>query len=153
LLPTNSVGTTRSVYLPSSWLESGFTSVSLGANGRIALAAGNNITLPAGGSFTAKADSIDIESSIIVPNRTIWMPGVFTLASADALSANIPVNPNSTISYSSGNLTIGAGITLSTAGLWTNDSSGTTLAPIAANGGPGITLGAYGDIDIGQGSV
>jgi hypothetical protein len=49
-------------------------------------------------------------------------------------------------------LTIGAGITLSAAGLWTNDAGATSLAPIASNGGT-ITLGAYGDIELGQGSV
>ena len=148
LLPTNSAGTTNSVYLPSSWLNSGFATIGLAANARISLPAGNSITLPAGGSFTAQANVVDIASSITVPAGTIAIPGAFTVTSV----AEMQTNPNASVSISAGLLTIAPGITLSAAGLWTNDVSGAPDAPIASNGGT-ITLGAYGDIDLGQGSV
>lgn len=150
LLPINAAGTTKSVYMPASWINSGFVSVNLGANAHISLAAGNNITLPAGGSFTAKADKVDMESSIIVPGGIIDLPGAFTVTSVGEMQQN----PNSSYSISSGNLTIGPGITLSTAGTWTNDvgARSLALAPIVSNGGT-IALGAYGDIDVGLGSV
>jgi filamentous hemagglutinin len=150
LLPANSAGTKNSVYMPASWLNSGFTTVNLAANGKISLPAGNNITMPAGGSITLKANAVDIESSIIAPDGTIALPGAFTLITANDMLAT--QNPNSSFSARSGQLTIGPDIILSTAGLWTNDAGATSLAPMATSGGK-ITLGAYGDIEIGQGSV
>ena len=38
LLPKNAAGTGNTVYLPSAWVSSGFTGVSLAANARILLA-------------------------------------------------------------------------------------------------------------------
>jgi hypothetical protein len=99
-------------------------------------------------SLSASANTVDIASSITAPGGTISFPGAFTFTSANELQ----VNPNASSSLRSGSLTIGAGVTLSTAGLWTNDVGATSLAPIASNGGT-IVLGAYGNIELGQGSI
>ena len=135
----------NSVYMPSSWLNSGVGSISLAANNDILLPAGNPISLPAGSSFSASANSVDIESSITAPGGTITLTGAYTT------SSSYVTDLNSNLSATSGLVTIGAGVTLSAAGAWTNNTDGATAA-IAANGGT-IAVNSYGNIDLGQGSV
>jgi filamentous hemagglutinin len=150
-LTSNSVPS-NSVYIPAAWLNSGLTNVNLGANAKISLPAGNAITLPAGGKFTANANTLDIASSIAAPGGSIALTGDYTSASSAVDSPTAPANPNGTHSANSSLVTIGAGITLSTAGAWVNDAAAVPAGPIAVDGGT-IAIASFGDITIGQGSV
>ncbi|MTD94380.1 filamentous hemagglutinin N-terminal domain-containing protein [Hyphomicrobium sp. xq] len=136
----------NSVYLPASWLNSGFASVTLAANDEVVLAAGNPVALQAGGSFSATANTVDIQSSITVPGGTIKLTGGFTLRST------VENNLNGTRSPRSSLVTIGPGVTVSVAGLWTNDRSELWSTSIAVDGGT-ISLSSNGDINLGEGSI
>ena len=149
-LLTANAAAPNSVYMPSSWLNSGLGNISLAANNTISLSAGNPVNLPAGGSFSATANSVDIESSITAPGGTITLAGVYTTAAANP--NNPPNNPNGTVSAYTGLVTLGAGVTLSAAGAWTNDANGAATVAIATNGGK-ISISSTGNIDLGQGSV
>src|SRR5262249_17809623 len=92
-LLTSNAAPANSVYLPTSWLNSGVANVGLGANSKISLPAGNAITLPTGGKFTANANILDIESSIIAPSDTIALTGDYTGASVLVDSPSAHVNP------------------------------------------------------------
>jgi hypothetical protein len=149
---TSNAAPANSVYLPTSWLNSGVANVGLGANSKISVPAGNAITLPTGGKFTANANTLDIESSIIAPSGTIALTGDYTGASLLVDSPSAHVNPNRTVSAVSSLVTIGSGVNLSTAGEWVNDRGGAIAPPIAIDGGT-INIASYGDFSIGQGSV
>ena len=140
----------NSVYVPSSWLNSGLRNISLAANNTISLPAGNPISLPAGGSFSASANTVDIESPITAPGGSITLTGAYTT------SSSYVTNPNSSLSARSGLVNIGAGVIVSAAGAWTNDASSAPVAgsivPIALDGGT-VAINSYGDINLGQGSV
>jgi hypothetical protein len=156
LLPSGSVA------IPSSWLNSGLTNVSLAANDKIWLPAGNPIALPAGvwldqngnrqlTSFSATANTVDIASSITIPGGTLALTAAYTKASsiqnADFRSGN------GGLVGGSGLVAIESGVTLSTAGLWTNERNGTGSTPVAANGGTIAISSYFGDIDLAPGSV
>lgn len=126
--------------------------VTLGANDKVSLPAGNAIVLPTGAQFTAKADTVDVESSITAQGGSILLSGDYTQHSPQVDLLLPPTNVNGTISVTTSLLTIGAGVTLSTAGTWTDDAGVTVGTAAAINGGT-ITLASYGDIQIGQGSV
>ena len=146
LLTANSAAP-NSVYLPASWLNSGFGNVSLGANARITLSAGNPIMLPAGSNLSLSANTVDVESPITAPGGTLTLTGAYT-----SLSTPLWNNTQSVVSTIGGLITIGPGVAVSTAGLWRNDVGASTLSTVATNGGT-ITLNSDGDINLGQGSV
>jgi len=133
----------NSVYVPSSWLNSGLRNINLAANNSISLPAGNPISLPAGASFSASANTVDIESPITAPGGTITLTGAYTT------SSNYVTNPNSTLSARSGLVNIGAGVTISAAGGWTNDAS--NAPPVAVSGTPFAVSG--GVIAINGGTI
>jgi filamentous hemagglutinin family protein len=152
----------NTVYVPSSMLNE-FGVVALAANNTITLAAGNPVNLAPGGAprqsleqsigcgqagscFSASANTVDIESAIVAPSGTIALTGAFTAASS------LITDPNGALSARSGLVKIGAGVTVSAAGAWTNDTTASALSQIAVNGGT-IAIGSDGDIVLGQGSV
>jgi filamentous hemagglutinin family protein len=152
----------NTVYVPSSTLNA-FGVVALAANNTITLTAGNPVNLAVGGiareplgqsigcgqagsCFSASANTVDIESAIVAPSGTIALTGAFTTASS------LITDPNGALSARSGLVKIGAGVTLSAAGAWTNDTTARALSQISVNGGT-IAIGSDGDIVLGQGSV
>jgi filamentous hemagglutinin len=143
-----------SVYIPASWLNSGFTNVSLAANNTVRLAAGNDVSLPAGGSFSASANTVEIGSSIGVAGGTIKLAAVYTSHTVAAPDGGILTNSNGTLSFSPGlvSVIIDPGVTLSTAGSWTNDLDGGQNGPVAINGGT-VTVNSYGNITLGKASI
>jgi filamentous hemagglutinin len=156
LLPSGSVA------IPSSWLNSGLTNVSLAANDKVWLPAGNPIALPAGvwldqngnrqlASFSATANTVDIASSITIPSGTLTLTAAYT--STSLIQNTNFTSGNGNLVGRSGLVTIEAGVTLSTAGLWTNQRNGAGSAFVAPNGGT-ITINSYfGDIDLAPGSA
>jgi hypothetical protein len=145
LLPSGSVA------IPSSWLNSGLTNASLAANDRVSLPAGNNITMPAGGSLSLTANTVDIASSITIPGGTLTLTAAYTKTSwiqnADFRSSNDGLVGRS------GLVAIESGVTLSTAGLWTNEQNQAGNSFVAPNGGTIGISSYFGDVDLAPGSV
>ena len=76
-----------------------------------------------------------------------------TLTGAYTPLSTVAWNNNwSVVSTTGGLITVGSGVTVSVAGLWTNDIGAPSLSMVATTGGK-ITLNSYGDIDLGQGTV
>ncbi len=105
--------------IPTAWVNSGVSTVALGANNQIELPAGNNLTLPTGGSLSLTGQRVDIESSITIPSGTIDMTAVYTINSLTD-NTNFTANNGVTVGQS-GLINIESGVSLNTAGTWTND--------------------------------
>ncbi|MEW5789140.1 MAG: filamentous hemagglutinin family protein [Pseudomonadota bacterium] len=121
--------------LGTDFLEAGFDRVATTA-GQTTVEA--SLRLAAGGSLSLTAEGQD---QGITVNADITLPGGTLTLTTDKSTGQI--------------IRVADGVTLSTAGLWTNDSlglEGALTAPVALHGGA-ITLSATGDVVLGQGSL
>lgn len=121
--------------LGTSFLNAGFDQVITNA-GQTTI--NTPMTLAPGGSLTVTAEGLD---QGITVNANISIPGGDLKLVTDKSTSQV--------------IQVAEGVTLSTAGLWTNDRTGVAGAltgPVAPKGG-GITLSATGNVILGAGSV
>jgi len=135
----------------SSLSAGGFTRYNLTSDGVIELTTGDPLNLGSAGSFTARGNAVEINSSITAPGGTIRLTErPITAVSGDGGSVQIDSTFRDSLNLIGagsalprGAVWLGSGVTLNTAGLWTNDryptSSALPTAPIVLNGGQ-ITL-------------
>lgn len=127
-------------------VQGGLQRVAIYSNGGITLAAGSPLDLGAGGSFTAVGASVNIDRTVTAAGGAIAATTRIDLYGATATS---------------GDIVVGTGATLATAGRWTNDSPVFTgaagrapdlLAPVVLDGGA-IRLDALASVRLGADAV
>jgi hypothetical protein len=88
-------------------VSTGFSTLNVNANGRIAVPAGVDLLGPVGGELNLRANQIDIEGSIVVPAGTVKATG--TLTSASGLATSVQ------------SISVARGAVIDTSGVWTNN--------------------------------
>lgn len=120
----------------------GFTRIAAHANGAVTIPEDVSIRLAPGGSIAVRGRSIDVAGDVIVPAGTIDLQTRETLGSGTDPAAFA--------------LTVRAGVTISTAGTWVNDSATVRSAlgsdPIASHGGS-ISLRSHYDLTLDAGTI
>jgi filamentous hemagglutinin family protein len=138
--------------------QGGFTRLDLTSDGVIELAPGAALNLGAGGQFTARANAVAIDSSISAAGGSINiaqrpLSPLLTDLNSSAASQEAFRDQQSLVATSSplfGSVGFAPGTHVSTAGLWTNDSTLTpstvATAPVVLNGGSISVSGASVDV-------
>lgn len=135
------------VYLsPGLYGENGFGSISVNSpNGRIIVPKGVTLEAPAEGGLTLKAANIDVLGNVIIPGGTVNAT-VYNIDPAVA-AANLrdPLATSPAANLNRGIFTLGAGATISTAGLIIDDRFSSPDAfsqPVVTQGGS-VSINAF----------
>ena len=142
---------TNTIYLdPALWAgASGIDNVGVYTNGAITVGSGTTLALAAGGSLTLRGDTVDMLGSVYIPSGTVNLGAVETAASTGRVPGGISIGattPNAG----------GSPSTISTSGLWVNDSPlvdpAATIDPAYINGG-NITINSGGNLVVAAGTA
>jgi filamentous hemagglutinin len=144
--PGDALSQTKAIYLDQAlWSgTNGVDQVGVYTNGTVTVNPGTSLTLAAGGSLTLRGDTVNMWGSINVPAGTVNLGSSETTASTGLIPGGISVG------------SAGTGSTISTRGVWVNDSPlvggvGST-DPVYINGG-NITITSGGNLSVAAGTV
>lgn len=127
--------------LSTALVDAGFSRFDIGSDGRIDIPADVRLSLPAGGSFAAAGRQIYVAGDISAPGGSIVLKTSALLDSSLLSDAKFMT------------LTLDAGASLSTAGVWVNDYLDGRLSKTAkAINGGSISLTSAYDLDLREGS-
>ncbi len=149
--PGNPLPQTQTIYLnPALWSGAyGVDQVGVYTNGTVTVNSGTSLTLAAGGSLTLQGDTVNMLGSISIPSGTVNLAAAETTASTGQLPGGINIG-------SAGANSAGSASTISTSGVWVNDTpslgSAASAAPAYINGG-NITINSGGNLVVAQGTV
>lgn len=128
--------------LSTGLVDAGFSRFDIASDGRIDLPADVRLSLPAGGSFAAAGRQVYVAGDILAPGGSIVLKTSALLDSSLLSDAKFMT------------LTLDAGASLSTAGVWLNDYLDGRLSKTAkAINGGSISLTSAYDLDLREGST
>ncbi len=119
--------------------DSGVGHIAVYSNGSITVAEDGALNLPAFGSLTLAGEKVAVNADIVTPGGAINLVSQQTATTTDFADTGV---------------TVGEGVTLSVAGLWTNDAlpDSDFSAPVVLNGG-NIAIRSVSGVNLEAGSV